>query len=314
MRLFNKTRLALVAGALTASVAFAQPVSASWLEWLQNQFRYTQTNHPIVLVHGLSGFDELFGLIEYFNGVPEALTSGGAKVFIPQVSASNSTEVRGEQLLAQIEDYMAATGARKVNIIGHSHGSPTARYVAGVRPDLVASVSSVGGVNWGTPVADSAADGQLDNLGDWFFGLVDFASGNPNLPQDTNAAVASLSTEGSIAFNQEFPDGIPSRYCGNNGARQANGIRYYSWGGNAVLTNVFDPSDLLLGLTATIIDEPNDGLVPACSMKLGEVISVEYRHNHLDQVNQVLGLVARNAADPVALYRQQANRLKRAGL
>ena len=44
-------------------------------------------------------------------------------------------------------DGLAATGAAKVNLIGHSHGGPTARYVASVRPDLVGSVSSVAGVN-----------------------------------------------------------------------------------------------------------------------------------------------------------------------
>lgn len=79
-------------------------------------------------------------------------------------------------------------------------------------------------------------------------------------------------------------------------------------------TNSGDPSDLLLAATTTFMDEPDDGLVLACSMKLGEVISVEYEHNHLDQINQVLGAVGRNAADPVQLYRQQANRLKKAGL
>lgn len=195
MKTFNKTRIAVAAGALSASLVMAQPASAGLWDWLQNQFRYTQTEHPIVLVHGLSGFDELFGMVEYFHGVPEALEDGGATVFVPQVSAANSTEIRGEQLLAQIEEYLAATGAEKVNLIGHSHGGPTARYVAGVRPDLVVSVSSVGGVNWGTPVADEAASRELDNLGDWFFGLIDTASDGGGLPQDTNAAVASLSTE-----------------------------------------------------------------------------------------------------------------------
>ncbi len=47
--------------------------------------------------------------------------------------------MRGEQLLAQVETLLAATGASKVNSwVGHSHGGPTARYVASVRLDLVA--------------------------------------------------------------------------------------------------------------------------------------------------------------------------------
>ncbi|MDW2255392.1 triacylglycerol lipase, partial [Vibrio sp. 1569] len=114
---------------------------------------YTQTKYPIVLVHGLFGFDSLAG-VDYFFGIPHSLTKDGATVYVAQVSATNSSEARGEQLLSQVETLLAATGASKVNLIGHSHGGPTARYVASVRPDLVASVTSIGGVNKGSKVAD----------------------------------------------------------------------------------------------------------------------------------------------------------------
>src|SRR5690606_12682356 len=87
----------------------------------------------------------------------------GARVFVAQVSAANSTEVRGEQLARQVEDILAITGASKVNLIGHSHGGPTARYVASVYPQRVASVSSVAGVNWGAPMAD-ILQGSADHI------------------------------------------------------------------------------------------------------------------------------------------------------
>ncbi|HLV77081.1 MAG TPA: triacylglycerol lipase [Marinobacter sp.] len=305
-----KIKGCVVAGALIAGLT-AQP-AAAW--WFGKQDTYTETRHPIVLVHGFSGFNQLFGLIDYFNGIPDDLAKGGAEVFVPQMSAANSTEVRGEQLLAQIEEYVAVTGAEKVHIIGHSHGSPTARYVAGIRPDLVASVSSVGGTNWGTKLADSFDNGALDSIGNWFFGLLDTVSDGGGLPQDTGAAVASLSTAGGIAFNAEFPAGVPSTYCGNDGAEVDNGIRYYSWGGAKVVTNPLDPSDALMGILATTIDEPSDGMVQVCAMKLGKVIGLDYRHNHLDEINQVLGLVGPFVTSPVQLYRQQANRLKNLGL
>jgi triacylglycerol lipase len=64
------------------------------------QSGYTKTKYPIVLVHGLFGFDSFLGL-DYFYGIPSALTRDGAKVYVAQVSAAHSTEVRGEQLLAQ---------------------------------------------------------------------------------------------------------------------------------------------------------------------------------------------------------------------
>ena len=56
----------------------------------QAQTGYTQTRYPIVLVHGLFGFDSALS-IDYFYGIPDALRQGGAKVYVAQVSAANST-------------------------------------------------------------------------------------------------------------------------------------------------------------------------------------------------------------------------------
>src|SRR6478609_8137358 len=46
---------------------------------------YTATKYPIVLCHGMAGFDSLFGVLDYFYGVESSLTSGGAKVFVTHV-------------------------------------------------------------------------------------------------------------------------------------------------------------------------------------------------------------------------------------
>ena len=70
---------------------------------------YTQTKHPIVLVHGLLGFDAL-GPVQYFYGVPSNLRGGGATVYTASVSQSNSTEVRGEQLLKELRSLKARYG------------------------------------------------------------------------------------------------------------------------------------------------------------------------------------------------------------
>jgi triacylglycerol lipase len=56
------------------------------------------------------------------------------------VSSTHYSAVRGEQVIAELETLKALYGYRKFNLIGHSHGGPTARYVASVRPDLVASM------------------------------------------------------------------------------------------------------------------------------------------------------------------------------
>ena len=282
---------------------------------------YTQTRYPIVLIHGLSGFNDILG-VSYWYRIPYQLRQGGAQVFVLQVSAFNSTEMRGEQAARQIETILATTGADKVNLIGHSHGGPTARYVASVYPQYVASVTSVGGVNWGTPIADdmqllgdkapllgSLAYGAQNALGR----LLDFLS-NGHLPQNAAAAIHSLTTADTLRFNALYPEGMPTDYCGEGPEQATDGIYYFSWTGNRQLTNLADIGDYFLVATGLAIHEPNDGLVPACSTHLGKVIRDNYRMNHLDEVDQLFGLHSSRDTDPTVVYRQQANRLKLLGL
>jgi len=282
---------------------------------------YTQTRHPIVLVHGLFGFDAV-GPINYWYGIPSALRSGGARVYVPQQSAANASEVRGEQLLAELRRLKAAHGHQKFNLIGHSHGGHTIRYVAAVAPDLVASVTTVGTPHLGSPVADVIRAGTgvtgttatLTALVNGFANVISVLSGSPGLPQNSEAAMISLTTQGSAAFNQRFPQGRPTSYCGT-GPASVNGVRYYSASGNSVLTNVLDPLDGFLGLSSLAFwGQDNDGLVGRCSSRWGTVLRDNYPWNHLDEVNQAFGLRGLFTPDPVAFYRTQANRLKQAGL
>jgi triacylglycerol lipase len=283
---------------------------------------YTQTKYPIVLVHGLFGFDNI-GPVEYFYGIPSALRSDGAKVYVVQVAAANSTEVRGEQLLTQVKQILAATGATKVNLMGHSHGGPTARYVASVRPDLVASVTSIGGVNRGSTVADvllgvapagTFSNTVLTSITNGLGTIINFLSGGGGLTQNSLAAAQSLSTAGSKKFNNTHPQGVPTTTCGE-GAYNVNGVAYYSWSGAKPYTNVLDIVDPALALTSlAFLGAKNDGLVSSCSSRLGKVIRDDYALNHLDEVNQTVGLTNLFETSPVTLYRQQANRLKNAGL
>jgi triacylglycerol lipase len=278
-----------------------------------------KTRYPIVLVHGLLGFDSLFG-VDYFYGIPSAVTKDGARVFVAQVSAANSSEARGEQLLAQVKNILAVTAAAKVNLIGHSQGGPTTRYVVGVAPQLVASVTSVGGVNKGSRVADIVrgvvpsnqfAAGVFNTVNGAFVSLINVASGGTGLPQNATAALDSLTTTRTLAFNTRFPQGVPSG-CGN-GAELVNGVRYFSWTGIQPVTNVLDLSDGALGLLSLAFGEANDGLVSACSSRLGIRLG-DYRQNHLDEVNQVAGFRDLFSVDPVTLYRQQAICLMQLGL
>jgi triacylglycerol lipase len=282
---------------------------------------FTKTKYPIVLAHGLGGFDELFGVYDYWFAIPNALDDGGATVFVTTVSQLNSTAARGEQLIDQIEQIVAITGKPKVNLIGHSHGGLDVRYVAAVRPDLVASVTSVGSPHKGAALADflranvqngSFTEGVLSLFANSLGTVLGLLSGSSN-PQDAIAALDSLTTAGLATFNASYPQGVPSSACGN-GASTVGGVRYYSWSGTGILTNALDVSDGAMALTSLVYPEANDGLVGRCSSHLGSVIRDNYFHNHLDEVNQVLGLVSIFESNPTTLFRNHANRLKNAGL
>lgn len=308
---------------LATGLFAAAPASAFSWPWqtASTTSYYTQTRYPIVLVHGLFGYDTALGA-DYFYRIPQALQKDGAKVYLVQVSAANSTEVRGEQLLSQIRQILAISGAQKVNLIGHSHGGPTARYAASIRPDLVASVTSVGGVNKGSRVADivrgiapagSISEALAKSIADALAKLISLASGGSSLPQNSVAALDSLTTAGSARFNARFPEGVPTTACGE-GAYSVKGVRYYSWSGGSTYTNVLDPVDIPLATLGLAFGEKNDGLVSSCSSRLGQVIRDDYGMNHLDEINGTLGLVNLFETNPVTLYRQHANRLKNAGL
>ncbi|AYC32669.1 triacylglycerol lipase [Pseudomonas cavernae] len=306
----KNTLLALCFG---ASMALSAQTQAGLLD-------YTKTKYPILLTHGVLGFDRILG-VSYWYGIPLALGSGGADVHLTEVSQLNSTELRGEELLQQVEEIIAITGKPKVNLIGHSHGGPTVRYVASVRPDLVASVTSVAGPSQGVPLADMIANQPagstdfLNSVNNALAAYIDFLSpGDPWTAQDAATALASLDTPGITAFNARHPQGVPTTACGE-GAYVVNGVRYYSFSGTSPLTNAADAGDALLGLTSVVFDgAPNDGLVGACGSHLGMTIRDDYRMNHLDEVNQTFGLTSLFETDPKVVYRQQANRLKNAGL
>tara|TARA_R110000824_G_scaffold4579_1_gene22069 strand:+ start:12264 stop:13184 length:921 start_codon:yes stop_codon:yes gene_type:complete len=298
--------------ALVVTIAWSAPSAAWW--WNSKPSTYADTRYPVVLVHGMFGFDSIIG-VDYWYGIAEDLRKNGADVYTTQVPALDSTIARGEALLPQIEAIAAVHG--KVNLIGHSHGGPTARYISTVRPDLVASVTSVGSPHTGSPVADliynSPAEGLAVTLGNALGGLIGVLSGG-GYNQDMRSSLQSLTSQGSAEFNNFAPAGMPTTACGE-GAYSANGIRFYSWGGTGVLTNVLDLSDALLGTTSLAFGfSQNDGLVGRCSNHFGKVIRDNYFMNHLDEVNQLLGLHSLFETDPKAVYKQHANRLKNAGL
>jgi triacylglycerol lipase len=290
------------------------------------------TRYPLVLVPGMLGFIRLV-LYPYWYGIVSALRRGGAVVVAVQVSPLHSSEVRGEQLLARIEEILTQTGAQKVNLIGHSQGALTARYAAAKRPDLVASVTSVAGTNHGSELADylqahypaNSAKGRLLSallrLIGALMSLLETGYRGPRLPVDIQASHASLTTAGVALFNQQYPQGLPETW-GGNGPEVVNGVRYYSWSGTLQPgktnrgRNLFDGTHRSCRLFArTFVREAGqcDGMVGRYSSHLGTVIGDDYPLDHFDIINQSLGLVGKGA-EPVRLFVEHAQRLKAAGV
>ncbi|MCG8673011.1 MAG: triacylglycerol lipase [Pseudomonadales bacterium] len=293
----------------------------------QHRNRY-DTKYPIVLVHGLSGFDEIL-FMEMFHKIPGTLRSGGAKVYIPNVSAWNGVEARGEQLLHYIQSHVLPhSGASKVHLIGHSMGSLTSRYVAGVKPGIVASSTSVHGVNYGSHFADFMLYKLLpessplyksyikfmDKLLGTVGAVVDFlATGTTDFEQDALQASLDLSTAGNAALNAKYPAGALTSKCGNGPERASNGVHYYSWGGIGGVTNFVDPSDYAMTfIAAATAKEKSDGLVGRCSQRWGKVLRDNYNLNHIDAANLLFGMTG--FTDPKDIYENHANRLRRKGL
>ncbi|MDI3397622.1 triacylglycerol lipase [Pseudomonas sp. V88_4] len=283
------------------------------------------TNHPILLVHGLFGFERI-GPFELFHDVKQALKAAGVQVFVPHLSAVHDNEVRGEQLLSQIDSVLRGTGATKVNLIGHSQGALTARYAAALAPHCVASVTSVSGPNHGSELADflrkALIPGRLpelvaQNVATRFADFLSLLSGHTTLPRSALAALGALTTEGVCNFNDKYPQGLPKTW-GGQGPEWVNGVRYYSWSG--VVAELDGPTlDPVRSICSTLseyfITEPaqNDGFVGRFSSHLGTVIRSDYPLDHLGTLRRTTGQYAM-AHDSIGLYLEHALRLQAADL
>ncbi len=309
---------------------FSMPSHAGWFDWLFPPSTYTKTKYPIVMVGGFLAFDDILG-IEYYYRIPDELREDGAVVIPVNLSAFNGTEVRGLQLLKKLEELSIEYGTNKFNIIAHSGGATTARFAAETDSKHIASVTSVHGSNGGVGIADWISDvsDTLENSGSLGTGTRDTLANLMNLlgkavevlaghdpkdfPQDSLAMLDDYTSLKTGQFNKDYPAGVPKTHCGE-GDYVVNGIRYYSWGGTSVFTNALDPLDYFFLVSSQFDNDKNDGLIGRCSSHLGQVIRDDYRMNHVDAMNHIFGLHGLFTTDPITVYRQHANRLKKAGL
>ena len=302
-------------------IGFSSHSSAWW--------GYTKTKHPIMLVHGVAGWDSLGNIVDYFHAIPNALTKDGANVCIASVSSFASSFDRAAQLAPQVQQCADHFGTGKVNIMAHSQGSPTSRILLnyGDSYNYIASITSINGVNKGSKVADfirevlpeqSLVEVSVATIVNAVGDIIDaISSDGQDFRQNSLDALETLSTDGTTTVNNYTPWGVnTSSYCAKSSEdHNVNGknIKLFSWTGDDPTTNILDLADPFIALTSKVfISEKSDGLVGVCATYLGNVIADDYHMNHLDATNQVLGL--HGWTEPKTLYRKHANRLKGKGL
>ncbi|AWM36921.1 Lipase precursor [Gemmata obscuriglobus] len=220
-----------------------------------------QLGAPIVLVHGLCGYDRVtaFGrpLKDYFPGIRPQLEASGNRVLMPRLSCTRGVAERAGELKRYL---LANVPSGPVHLIGHSMGGLDARYMISHlgMADRVRTLTTVGTPHRGSPFADWGLK-RFGGLLAPFFQLL------------------GLSTQAFF----DLTSAVCARF--NATVRDVPGVRYFSVAG------VCDGPLLGSGwrLPHEIVrraEGANDGVVSVASATWGEHTDV-WDGDHLNLVN-----------------------------
>jgi len=231
---------------------------------------YQAPKNPIILAHGLFGFDELHLVnakfipgIQYWSGIAQVLAAKDIEVITASVPSSGSIERRAAELAAVIE---RKAHGKAVNIIAHSMGGLDSRYmISRLKPPNVKVLSLT---TIATPHRGSAfADYMFEQIG---------ATNLPKLYRlldhfgfETGAFKQLTREYMTTSFNPRTPD--------------LEGVQYYSYGATMEprLLSVFRKSHRVIEQ----IEGPNDGLVSVDSSRWGTYKGTLEDVSHLDLIN-----------------------------
>jgi triacylglycerol lipase len=255
----------VAAAALAAVLLLAAGVAWAW--WRRRgraprrrRWSRARAPRPVVLVHGLFGFDELvLGKTRhaYFKGVGPRLEQAGRKVHHLRLPAAGSIEVRAQALAAGVQ---GLPGGRFI-ALAHSMGGVDARWAIsqlGLAKRVTALVT-VGAPHRGTPVADLGAD-LASKLG-VTRALALAGVGLEALDDLTSARMAR--------FNEKVLD--------------VRSVTYASVVGSVHRKRRANPLLLPTHLWLSERDGANDGVVPSASQRWGEVLA-EIDADHWAQI------------------------------
>jgi triacylglycerol lipase len=243
----------LVLSLLTASYVWAGSGSST---------KPLQGSYPIVLSHGILGFDDTQGLaggaIKYWGGMADHLRTQGAAVLTPGTNPIQGISNRATDQKNQILSWMAANGYSKVHILAHSQGALVSRYMISSlgMASKVSTMTSVNGVNKGTPVADIA----MAVIPSW-------------LAPSVNIVVNCLS---QLVYGKSQQDLMAMTASMTRANPNASNVKYYSYGSKITLPDLVQHP--LMGLVYPITwtggvfngqGGDNDGVVPLSSHQWG---------------------------------------------
>ena len=220
-----------------------------------------QPRAPIVLVHGLLGFDRVkvgpLTLLRYFPGIEDALLAAGHRVGVPSLSKTRGVAHRAAELKRFIRERFPDD---KVHVIAHSMGGLDSRYMISHlgMENRVLSLTTVGTPHWGSTFADWGVR-RLSRTVKPMFHLW-------GVPTD---AFDDLTTEACARFNERTPN--------------APTVRYYSVAGACPpewLPWVWHPTMWL-----SPEEGPHDGVVSVTSATWGEGVEV-WGGDHMSLVNR----------------------------
>ena len=216
---------------------------------------------PIVLVHGLMGYDRLAvagrTVVEYFRGIRQPLEESGNRVLVPCLSATAGVGQRAKELKRFIEQNAPAD---PVHVIAHSMGGLDARHAIthlGLA-ERVLSLTTIGTPHRGTHFADWGLR-CLEAVAKPIFQAL-------NIPYQ---AFLDLTTAGCHRFNEQTPN-VPN-------------VRYFSVAGRCERAWL-SPTWWLPHAIVSKAEGPNDGIVSIESARFGEHTDV-WDGDHLNLIN-----------------------------
>lgn len=235
----------------------------------------------LVLVHGILGFREKFG-VEYFRDVAGHFRAQGFAVLVPELDPTRGIEFRGGQLGDQLNNSFnngLLDPTQKTHIIAHSMGGLDSRYLLSpvTGRQLMAPVRSLTTISTphqGSPIAD-LIDKPMDLLP---FPYLPFSPGGNPLELALNELGISL--DGLRDLTTASCQAFSTKYT-NSGS-----VAYFSVAGSGRAGFAPTASALLLfrHYIVACTGKANDGLVTVDSAVWGTFDSATWPADHAEEV------------------------------